>query len=87
MNLIIQCERLRFYEESHFRYYLYIIKIIMCYLRPLRVKKIIGRTVALENGVKAYYDKKIGTIKKNDLVMVYGNLITEKLNGKSKQSD
>lgn len=59
----------------------------MCYLRPLRVKKIEGKTIALENGIKAYYDKKVGTIKKNDLVIVYGNLIIEKINEKTKQSN
>ncbi len=58
----------------------------MCYLRPLKVKKLLGKTAILENGIKAYYDKKIGKIKKDDLVMVYGNLIIERINEKSKSN-
>ncbi len=54
----------------------------MCFLRPLKVKKIEGKTVSLENGLKAFYDKKIGEVKKNDLVLVYGNLIVSKADGK-----
>ena len=54
----------------------------MCYLRPLKVKKIAGRRALLENGIKAVYDKKVGKIKVNDLVMVYGNLIIQKIEPK-----
>ena len=55
----------------------------MCYLKPLKVKKIDGRKVVLENGIKAVYDKKVGKIKINDLVMVYGNLIIQKIEPKN----
>ena len=54
----------------------------MCYLRPLKVKKIEGRRALLENGIKAVYDKKVGNVKANDLVMVYGNLIIQKIEPK-----
>ncbi|OGK34148.1 hypothetical protein A3F57_00690 [Candidatus Roizmanbacteria bacterium RIFCSPHIGHO2_12_FULL_36_11] len=54
----------------------------MCYLKPLKVKKIDGRKVVLENGIKAVYDKKVGKVKVNDLVMVYGNLIVQKIKPK-----
>lgn len=54
----------------------------MCYLRPLKVKKIAGKTAVLENGIKAVYDKKIGKVKENDLVIVYGNLIIQKVEPK-----
>lgn len=55
----------------------------MCYLRPLKVKKISGRKVLLENGIKAVYDKNVGKVKVNDLVMVYGNLIIQKIGAKT----
>lgn len=51
----------------------------MCFLRPLKVKKISGEIAFLENGIKAYYDKKIGKLNKGDRVIVYGNLIINKL--------
>jgi len=51
----------------------------MCFLKPLRIKTIKGNEATLENGIKAYYEKKIGILKPNDLVMVYGNLILEKI--------
>ena len=54
----------------------------MCFLRPLRVKTIEGKRAVLENGIKAVYDKKVGKIKVNDLVMVYGNLIIQKIKAK-----
>lgn len=54
----------------------------MCFLKPLKVKKIMGKTVYLHNNIKAYYDKKVGELKENDVVLVYGNLVVEKLNGK-----
>ncbi len=54
----------------------------MCQLRPLKVKKIEGKKALLENGIKAVYDKKVGEIKANDLVIVYGNLIIQKIEPK-----
>lgn len=59
----------------------------MCYLRPHKVKKIEGNVAVLENGIRAYYEKKVGTIRKDDFVIVYGNLILQKINEKSKQPD
>jgi len=50
----------------------------MCYLKPLKVKGINKTTVLLENGIKAYYNKDI-KIKENDLVLVFGNLVIEKV--------
>ena len=54
----------------------------MCFIRPLKVKKIQGKKALLENGIKAVYDKNVGKIKVNDLVMVYGNLIIQKIGPK-----
>lgn len=54
----------------------------MCFLKPLRVKTIKGKEAVLENGIKAYYEKKVGVLKPNDLVVVYGNLIIEKVSWK-----
>lgn len=51
----------------------------MCFVKPLKVKKISKKVVILENGMKAYYEKKIGDLKPNDQVIVYGNLILQKL--------
>lgn len=48
----------------------------------MKVRKLKGKTAYLENGLKAYYDKKIGVIKPNDLVLVFGNLVLHKINGK-----
>ncbi len=59
----------------------------MCYIRPLKVKKIVGNKISLENGQEAYYDKKIGKLEKDDLIIVYGNLALEKINETSKQSN
>lgn len=56
----------------------------MCYLKPLRVKKVHGRAVILENNIKAYYNKSIGKIQVNDEVLVYGNLIIQKNNERPK---
>ncbi len=55
----------------------------MCFLRPLRVKKIKGKIAFLDNNIKAYFNEKAGKIKKGDWVMVYGNLILNKTNGPS----
>jgi hypothetical protein len=56
----------------------------MCFVRPLKVDRIDKRTVYLENGIKAYYDKKVGIIKPNDLVLVYGNLVVQKISNEKK---
>lgn len=58
----------------------------MCFVRPLKVLKISGKQVILENGIKAFYEKKVGIIKKNDLVMIYGNLVLEKISKNDKQT-
>jgi hypothetical protein len=55
----------------------------MCYLKPLKVIKLRGKIAYLEKGIKAVYGKKIGVIKPNDSVLVFGNLIIEKINEKS----
>jgi len=56
----------------------------MCLLKPLRVKKIKNKQVVLDNGIRAHYDRKIGKLKLNDQVMVYGNLVLEKINDRQK---
>ncbi len=56
----------------------------MCFLIPLRVEKILGKKALLENGIKAYIDPKVDTIRIGDKVMVYGNLIIQKINDKAK---
>jgi len=50
----------------------------MCFLIPQKVKSIKGTKVILSNGIHAFYDKKIGELKVNDEVIVYGNLIINK---------
>lgn len=59
----------------------------MCFLKPLKVKKIVGRKAILENEIKAVYNKKIGKIKVGDKVVVYGNLIIQKIDPKEKIYD
>ena len=51
----------------------------MCYLVPHKVKSIESTHVILNGGMKAFYDKKIGVLKINDEVLVYGNLIINKV--------
>lgn len=51
----------------------------MCYLVPHKVKSIEGVQVTLIGGMKAFYDKKVGKLKINDEVLVYGNLIVDKV--------
>lgn len=51
-----------------------------CYVKPLKVKEIKGKTAILETNIKAYYDKKVGKIKVGDYVLVYGNLVIERIN-------
>ncbi|PIY72005.1 hypothetical protein COY87_03200 [Candidatus Roizmanbacteria bacterium CG_4_10_14_0_8_um_filter_33_9] len=51
----------------------------MCYLVPYKVKSIDKNVVMLTNGMKAFYDKKVGKLHANDEVMVYGNLIINKV--------
>ena len=55
----------------------------MCFIKPLTVKKIDGNKVVLDNKIEAFYEKKVGKIKVGDKVIVYGNLILEKINEKS----
>lgn len=59
----------------------------MCYLKPLRVKRLERKIAYLEGGIKAFWDPKIGKIKPNDLVLVFGNLIVEKINQNEKQRE
>ena len=51
----------------------------MCYLVPHKIKSIEGIQVILNGGMKAFYDKKVGVLKINDEVLVYGNLIINKV--------
>lgn len=53
----------------------------MCFLKPLKVKRIKKDSVILENNLKALYDKRVGKIKPQDTVLVFGNLIIQKVNG------
>lgn len=53
----------------------------MCFLRPLKVVKVLGKRVLLENNIKAHFDKKAGEIKPGDWVTVYGNLVLNKTDG------
>jgi hypothetical protein len=56
----------------------------MCYLRPVKVVRVKGRTVFLDNGIKALYNKKVGRLKHDDKVLVYGNLVIKKYDKKNK---
>jgi len=58
----------------------------MCFLQPLKVKKIEGKKVLLEKNIIAYYDKKVGRLKKNDRVLVFGNLIIKKINERKSEN-
>jgi hypothetical protein len=58
----------------------------MCYLRPLTIKAIKDRKVLLEKGIEALYNKKVGRLKKGDRVLVFGNLIINKIYEKSDSS-
>ena len=51
----------------------------MCFLVPYKVKSVKGSLVTLTGGMKAFYDKKIGLLRVNDEVLVYGNLIINKI--------
>lgn len=51
----------------------------MCYLVPHKIKSIEGTQVTLSGGLKAFYDAKVGILKINDEVLVYGNLIVDKI--------
>ena len=56
----------------------------MCYLKPLKVKTVKKNIVLLENNIRAYYNKKdIKDLKPDDLVMVFGNLVIEKVDKKN----
>ncbi len=54
----------------------------MCFIKPLQIKSIKGEIATMNNGIKAYYEKKVGILKPNDYVLVYGNLILEKISKK-----
>lgn len=51
----------------------------MCFLVPHKIKSIQGLEVTLVGGMKAFYDTKVGALKINDEVLVYGNLIVDKV--------
>lgn len=51
----------------------------MCYLKPLKIKEIKKNIAILDNGIRARIDTKHMTLKKNDRVLVFGNLIVEKV--------
>lgn len=51
----------------------------MCFLLPLKVKQIYGKKVKLENGLEALCDINIKDLKVGDEVLVYGNLIINKV--------
>lgn len=59
----------------------------MCFVKPLKIKNVNKTTVLLENGIKAYYNKDTKKLKPNDLVLVFGNLVIEKIAQKSKCKD
>jgi len=54
----------------------------MCYLKPLKIERIEKNKVVLDNGIKAYYNNKIGTLRVGDMVQVFGNVIIEKIKSK-----
>ena len=58
----------------------------MCFLRPLKIKKIEEKKVFLGKNIIAYYDKKVGRLKKNDRVLVFGNLVIKKINEKKSKN-
>lgn len=57
----------------------------MCFVKPLRIKEINKTTVLLENNIKAYYNVKTQELKKNDLVLVFGNLVIEKIEARNEK--
>jgi len=57
----------------------------MCYLKPLKIKRIEKSRVTLDNGIKAYYNKKIGILHIGDTVQIFGNVIIEKINLKNEK--
>lgn len=60
----------------------------MCFLKPLKVKSVKKNLVLLENGIKAYYNsKEIKDLKPEDLVLVFGDLVIERINQKAKSKD
>jgi len=50
----------------------------MCFLKPLKVKKVMKKYVVLENNIHAYVDPHLGLIQPNDTVVVYGNVVLQK---------
>lgn len=59
----------------------------MCFIKPLRVKKINKTKAYLENNIEAFYDKRIGKIKVGDLVLVYGNLVLNRVRRGEKKDE
>lgn len=55
----------------------------MCFVKPLKVREVMENKVVLENGLKAYYEKNI-MLKKNDIVLVYGNVVISRIAKKNK---
>lgn len=55
----------------------------MCFLQPLKVEKIHANKVKLENGIEAMCDINIKDLKVGDRVLVFGNLIINKVNAKN----
>ncbi|MDO8611012.1 MAG: hypothetical protein Q7R95_10830 [bacterium] len=50
----------------------------MCFTKPLIIKKVMKNEVLLENGIKAFYENGV-KLQKGDMVLVYGNLIINKI--------
>jgi hypothetical protein len=51
----------------------------MCFLKPQIIAKVSKKAVLLKSGIKVIKDKKIGPLRPNDRVLVFGNLIVEKI--------
>ncbi len=51
----------------------------MCFVKPYKVEKVLKNKVILENGMEAYYEKNESRLKKNDMVLVYGNVVINKI--------
>lgn len=58
----------------------------MCFLQPLKITKINGEKVKLENGIEALCDLNIKDLAVGDQVLVYGNLIISKINSHDKSN-
>jgi hypothetical protein len=51
----------------------------MCNVKPLKVIKVENNRVVLENGINALFDTREYSLKKNDMVLVYANLVVKKI--------